>query len=96
MYILTDQNDRTLYIGVTGDLPRRLREHRNGEIAGFSKTYHLHKLIYYEDYADVTVAIAREKQLKGWTRRKKDLLIKQKNPDLDDWAEGVLYGTWGG
>lgn len=96
MYILTDQNDRTLYIGVTGDLPRRLREHRNGEIAGFSKTYHLHKLIYYEDYADVTVAIAREKQLKGWTRRKKDLLIKQKNPDLDDLAEGVLYGTWGG
>ena len=80
VYILANWSDSVLYIGVTGNLPRRLYEHRNG----FTKQYNVHKLVYYEYTNDVYSAISREKQLKGWRRSKKDALIPKMNPDWHD------------
>ena len=81
VYFLTNWDDSVLYIGVTSDLPRRLYEHRNGLADGFTKKYNVHKLVYYEHTNDVYSAISREKQLKKWSRAKKDFLIQQMNPD---------------
>ena len=80
VYILTNKLNTTLYIGVTNDIERRLYEHRNGLVDGFTKKYHLCKLIFLEECSDINVAISREKQLKGWTRKKKEDLINQTNP----------------
>ena len=80
VYILTNKTNTTLYVGVTNDINRRLYEHKNGLIEGFTKKYNLHKLIFIERYTDVNEAIAREKQLKGWNRNKKERLINQINP----------------
>ncbi|MBR1558921.1 MAG: GIY-YIG nuclease family protein [Clostridia bacterium] len=78
-----------MYIGVTNDLERRLYEHRNQLVDGFTKKYNVHKLVYYEMTEDVKSAIAREKQLKGWRRDRKNALVESMNPswkDLsDDW-----------
>ena len=79
VYILSNWNDSVLYIGVTSDLPRRLYEHRNNLVDGFTKRYNVHKLVYYEYTNDVYSAISREKQLKGWRRSKKDALITKMN-----------------
>ncbi len=84
IYILTTKNNAMLYIGVTNDLQRRLYEHKNKLADGFTKKYNLNKLVYYEEYSEVEEAIAREKQLKGWTRAKKEILINKENPD---WIE---------
>jgi putative endonuclease len=83
-YILSNKNDTTLYIGVTNDLGRRIAEHRSGMIPGFTQKYSCHKLVYYEEYSNVEMAIAREKQLKGWSRAKKDSLIDSKNKERED------------
>ena len=80
VYIVTNQADSVLYIGVTNDLSRRLSEHRSGEIPGFTADYRCHKLVYWEHYSDVEEAIAREKQLKRWLRTKKISLIGRVNP----------------
>ena len=89
VYILSNWCDSVVYIGVTRDLRRRLYEHRNGLADGFTRKYNVHKLVYFEHTNDVRVAIEREKQLKGWTRAKKNALIQKMNPtwrDLsDDW-----------
>ena len=89
VYILANWDDSVLYIGVTGNLPRRLYEHRNGLIDGFTKKYNVNKLVYYEHTKDVYSAISREKQLKKWRREKKNQLIENANPrwlDLSkDW-----------
>jgi len=69
-----------MYIGVTNDLKRRLLEHRSGLIEGFTKKYHVHKLVYYETFSDINNAIRREKQLKGWIRAKKNALVETMNP----------------
>ncbi len=90
VYILTNKTDTVMYIGVTNDLRRRLCEHKNEQIEGFTKRYHIHKLVYYEEYHEVNDAIAREKQLKGWKREKKNALVATKNPNLDDWSEGFI------
>ena len=84
VYILSNWNDSVLYIGVTGNLPRRLYEHRNHLVDGFSSRYHTEKLVYFEETTDVYSAIAREKQLKGWTRKKKNELIAKMNPEWKD------------
>ena len=84
VYMLTNTNNTVLYIGVTNDLERRLYEHNHELIDGFSKRYHLHKLIYYESTKDTIMAIEREKVLKGWTRAKKNRLIKTTNPEWRD------------
>ncbi len=80
VYIVTNQTDSVLYIGVTNDLSRRLNEHRSGEIPGFTADYRCHKLVYWEHYSDVEEAIAREKQLKRWSRKRKVELIDRVNP----------------
>ncbi|MEX2488539.1 MAG: GIY-YIG nuclease family protein, partial [Pseudomonadales bacterium] len=71
VYIITNQNHSTLYIGVTNNLLRRINEHKNGDIRGFSAKYRLKKLIYAEETNDVMSAIEREKQIKRWRREKK-------------------------
>ncbi len=84
VYILSNWDDSVLYIGVTGNLPRRLYEHRNGLVEGFTKQYNVHKLVYYEHTNDVYSAISREKQLKKWRREKKNQLIEAMNPQWRD------------
>ena len=84
VYIMTNKANSVLYIGVTNDLGRRALEHKSESIEGFTKRYHLNKLIYFEEYDDVNDAIAREKQLKGWKRDKKLELVKSKNTDFCD------------
>ena len=84
VYILSNWCDSVLYIGVTGNLPRRLYEHRNGLVDGFTKQYNVHKLVYFESTSDVYRAISREKQLKKWSRVKKNELISKMNPKWED------------
>ena len=88
VYILSNWNDSVIYIGVTGNLPRRLYEHRNHLVDGFSSKYNTDKLVYFEQTNDVYSAIAREKQLKGWTRKKKNDLIMKMNPEWKDLSAG--------
>lgn len=73
-----------LYTGVTNDLQRRLFEHKNGLVEGFTKKYNVHKLVYFDTTTDVLSAIEREKQIKGWTRLKKDALVSAMNPAWKD------------
>ena len=77
----------TLYIGVTSDLDTRVLQHKNGAYEGFSKIYGCTRLLYYEGFAYIEEAIAREKQLKGWRREKKIALIRKANPEFRDLAE---------
>ena len=84
VYILTNKGHSVLYIGITNDLQRRVYEHRSERFDGFTKRYHLNELVYFEEYSDVNEAIAREKQLKGWSRAKKNQLITKHNPTLED------------
>ena len=84
VYILASDNNRTLYVGVTNNVVRRIAEPRNETIQGFTKTYHIHKLVYLEPCADAYAAISREKQLKGWRREKKVALIVRDNPFWKD------------
>ncbi|MSR78385.1 MAG: GIY-YIG nuclease family protein [Candidatus Omnitrophica bacterium] len=86
VYIITNQS-KTLYIGVTNNLPKRVWEHKHKVIDGFTKKYNLTKLVHYEETTDVIAAISREKQLKGWTRAKKIKLIESCNPQ---WKEMIL------
>ena len=90
VYILTNWNNKVLYTGATNNLERRLYEHRNELADGFTKRYHVHKLVYYDTTTDATAAIAREKQIKGWTRQKKNALIETLNPEWRD-----LSKDWG-
>ena len=85
VYIMTNKS-RTLYIGVTNDLARRVYEHKHKLVEGFTSRYNLDRLIYTEETKDVWAAIAREKQLKGWTRAKKIALIGAANPQWRDLA----------
>jgi putative endonuclease len=86
-YILTNKNKTTLYIGVTSDLQARLEEHKNGEYKNsFSNRYNLYYLVYFEYFSRIDEAIAREKELKGWVRKKKEDLINKVNPSWEDWS----------
>ena len=84
VYILASKKNGTLYIGVTDNLIRRVYEHKNGIVDGFTKKYHVHKLVYYEQTNDINSAIQREKQLKKWRRQWKIELIEKNNPNWDD------------
>ena len=88
VYILSNWDDSVLYIGVTNDLKRRLYEHKNHLVDGFTHKYNVTKLVYFEHTNDVRSAIEREKQLKGWTRAKKHTLIKKMNPFWKDLSLG--------
>ncbi len=87
VYILTNWNNKVMYIGVTNDLQRRLYEHKNELVDGFTKTYHIHKLVYFEETSDVRAALEREKQLKHWNRAKKNALVETMNPLWKDLSE---------
>ncbi len=89
VYILTNWNNRVLYVGMTNNLIRRLYEHQNELADGFTKRYHIHKLVYYEVISDAYTAISREKQIKGWKREKKDELIQSKNPKWMDLSKSI-------
>jgi len=84
VYILTSKRNGTLYIGVTNNLIKRVYEHKNDIINGFTKKYHVHKLVYYEQTNDINSAIQREKQLKKWRRQWKIDLIEKNNPNWND------------
>jgi len=83
VYILANRS-RNLYTGVTNDLERRLTEHREGTVRGFTSRYNISALVYFEAFGDVRDAIAREKEIKGWRREKKIWLIQRRNPLWDD------------
>ncbi len=83
VYIMTNKS-RTLYTGVTNDLSRRVYEHKHKLVSGFTARYNLTRLAYYETTSDVDAAIAREKQIKGWLRRKKIALVETVNPEWKD------------
>jgi len=87
VYIMASRS-LTLYTGVTGDIYHRALQHRAGEIEGFTKKYHINRLVYYETFKYVNNAIAREKQIKAWTRAKRLALIKTMNPAWQDLADG--------
>jgi len=87
VYILTNWKGNDMYIGVTNNLERRLYEHKHELIEGFSKRYHVHKLVYFEQTGDVRAALEREKQLKHWMREKKNALVETMNPMWVDLSE---------
>ena len=86
VYIMTNKSG-TLYTGVTGNIKQRTWQHKGGLVEGFTKRYNIAKLIYYECLSDVISAIAREKQVKGWVRRRKLDLTASVNPEWDDLSE---------
>ena len=86
VYIMASPS-HVLYIGVTNDLARRVHEHRQGLLAGFSKRYHVTHLVYFEEFAEIREAIAREKELKGWRRSRKIELIERNNLAWQDLAD---------
>jgi putative endonuclease len=86
VYILASRS-RVLYVGVTNDLVRRVNEHRQSLIPGFTEKYRVSRLVYFEQFGDIRDAIAREKQLKGWVRARKLELIEGRNPTWADLAE---------
>ena len=85
VYIITNKSNSTLYTGLTNDITRRMYEHKSEMIDGFSKKYHLHKLIYIEEYHEIDQAIRREKQIKSWKREKKLELIQKLNPTFSEY-----------
>jgi len=84
VYILTNWNNKVLYIGITNNLERRIFEHKNKLIEGFTKKYNINKIVLYEEFKDANQAIDVEKKIKGWIRSKKNLLIESKNPTWKD------------
>jgi len=90
IYILANKRNGTLYIGVTSNLVKRVYEHKNNIIEGFTKKYNIHKLVYYETTNDIESVIRREKQLKKWNRKWKINLIENSNPEWID----LYFGLW--
>ena len=84
VYLLANKHNNVLYTGVTSDLIRRVYEHKNKLVAGFTQKYNVDRLVYYEVCSGIVVAIEREKQIKSWSRKKKQDLINSLNPEWDD------------
>lgn len=84
VYLLANKRNNVLYTGVTNDLIRRVYEHKNKLVAGFTQKYNVDRLVYYEVCGSIMVAIEREKQIKGWSRKKKQDLINALNPEWGD------------
>lgn len=87
VYIMSNKRNTVLYVGVTNDIERRVAEHKNHLLPGFTARYNVDKCVYVEDCGSIEDAIAREKQLKGWSRAKKFDLIAKFNPDMKDLSE---------
>lgn len=90
VYLLASKRNGTLYIGVTNNLARRVWEHKNNVVEGFTQKYNVHQLVYYEITTDVDGAITREKQLKKWKRQWKIELIEKSNPEWRDLYHGLV------
>ncbi len=90
VYILTNKKQGTLYLGITNNLIRRIYEHKQGCVDGFSKKYKTNQLVYFEETSDVDSAIQREKQMKKWYRSWKIKLIEQNNPEWKDLYKDLL------
>jgi len=90
VYILASRPNGCIYIGVTSDLIKRIWEHKQGLVPGFSRMYHTHDLVWYEEHFDMEFAIGREKQLKAWRREWKVALIEGTNEAWEDLYEGLL------
>ena len=90
IYIITNKYNTVLYIGVTNNLIRRIYEHKEKLVDGFSKKYNLDKLVYFEATEDVYSAISREKQLKNYSRTKKNILICERNPEWKDLYQEII------
>ena len=91
VYILTNERNSVLYTGVTNDLLRRVYEHKHHLDKGsFTAQYNIEKLVYYEVTSDVESAIVREKQIKGWSRKRKNKLVENKNPTWEELYDGLL------
>ena len=91
VYILANTNNRVIYTGVTNDLIRRVYEHKQHlDKSGFTARYNVDKLVYFEETSSNRAAIEREKQIKSWSRKKKDQLIESKNPGWQDIYESIL------
>ena len=84
VYILTNWNNKVMYIGITNNLIRRVYEHKNKLVKGFTEKYNVNKLVYFEETRDVIAAITREKEIKKWRREKKDQLVNRMNPTWKD------------
>jgi putative endonuclease len=87
VYLLTNWNNKVMYVGVTNDLHRRLYEHKNKLVKGFTEKYNVDKLVYFEETVDVQSALAREKEIKKWRREKKNNLVISVNPEWKDLSE---------
>jgi len=84
VYLITNWNNKVMYVGVTNNLERRIYEHKNKLAKGFTEKYNVNKLVYFEETQDVTAAIAREKEIKKWRREKKNQLVNRMNPNWKD------------
>jgi putative endonuclease len=89
VYIMTNPHNTVLYTGVTNDLIRRVAEHREGVTKGFTSKYNCNKLVYFEPFGSIELAIGREKQLKAGSRAKKEQLVQASNPDWTDLWESI-------
>ncbi|MDD5043611.1 MAG: GIY-YIG nuclease family protein [Patescibacteria group bacterium] len=89
VYIMTNRTDKVLYTGITNNIIARAYQHKNKLIKGFTEKYNVGKLVYCEDTNDVGAALEREKEIKGWLRRKKIALITQANPKWEDLSENM-------
>ena len=86
VYIVASRS-RNIYTGVTNDLERRISQHKQGFVQGFTRRYRIHRLVYYEEFGDIRAAIAREKEVKHWDRKKRLALIATQNPTWKDLKE---------
>src|SRR5687767_9500134 len=86
VYMMTNRWKNVLYTGVTNSLEKRIWQHKNRVVAGFTKKYNCDRLAYFEEYGEIDQAIAREKQIKGWSRARKNALINAQNPEWNDLA----------
>jgi len=93
IYMMTNRSRVVLYTGITNSLVRRVWQHQNGEIEGFTKTYKVNRLVYYERFNDPRGAIAREKEIKGWKREKKNALVEHMNPTWADLSPMLFQNT---
>lgn len=89
VYLLTNSNNHVMYVGVTNDLRRRVYEHKNKLVKGFTEKYNVNKLVYFEQTLDIVSAITREKEIKKWRREKKNNLVIQVNPNWNDLSETI-------
>jgi len=87
VYLITNQNNKVLYTGVTSNLERRIFEHKNKLVKGFTEKYNVNKLVYFEQTSDVYSALNREKEIKGWLRIKKNELVESKNSTWSDLSD---------